>query len=50
MTSAGIGDDARIESEITATLKQFSTIQNVVILTKSGHCFGDESGLDMCLK
>lgn len=48
--SGGIGDDARIQVEVTTTLKQFSTIQKVVILLKSGHCLGDESGQDMCLK
>lgn len=48
--SPGIGADARILAEINATLKQFSTINNVVILTQAGHCFGDESGLDHCLQ
>jgi hypothetical protein len=48
--SAGIGMDARILAEITATLKQFSNIKNVVVLTKAGNCFGDESGMDQCLK
>ncbi len=47
--SPGIGADARITAEISATLKQFSNIKNVVILTKDGHCFGDESGKDRCL-
>jgi hypothetical protein len=46
----GIGADARISAEIDATLKQFSNIKNVVILTQDGHCFGDETGLDHCLK
>jgi Sporulation and spore germination len=50
ISSAGIGSDARIKAEVTTTLKQFSTIQKVVILSKSGSCFGDESGLNMCLK
>ena len=49
-SSAGIGTDALAISEINATLKQFPTIKKVVILTKDGHCFGDESGLDRCLK
>lgn len=48
--SPGIGADARITAEITATLKQFSNIKKVVILTSAGHCFADESGADMCLK
>jgi hypothetical protein len=49
-SSPGIGADARILAEINATLKQFSNIKNVVVLTQAGHCFGDESGLDRCLK
>ncbi len=48
--SAGIGTDARAMAEITATLKQFSSIKKIVVLTKDGHCFGDESGGDMCLR
>jgi len=48
-SSPGIGADARIKAEITKTLTQFSTITKVVILTRTGHCFGDESGLDPCL-
>lgn len=50
IASAGIGADARVQAEINATLKQFSNIKNVVILTKDGHCFGDESGKDRCLQ
>ena len=50
LTSPGIGADARVIAEITATLKQFPRIKQVVILTKDGHCFGDESGKDLCLK
>ena len=49
-SSPGIGTDARVKAEIDATLKQFSTITSVVILTQDGHCFGDESGMDTCLK
>lgn len=48
--SPGIGADARVTAEINATLKQFPTIKKVVILTKDGHCFGDLSGKDSCLK
>jgi hypothetical protein len=48
--SPGVGADARILAEINATLKQFSNIKNVVVLTQAGHCFADESGLDRCLK
>ena len=50
LNSGGIGADARVQSEITATLKQFANIKEVVILTKDGHCFGDESGKDFCLR
>lgn len=49
LTSAGVGTDVAIRTEIEDTLKQFSTIQKAVILTKDGHCFGDESGSDHCL-
>jgi hypothetical protein len=50
LASAGIGTDARILTEIKTTLQQFSTIKKVVVLTSGGHCFGDESGMDVCLK
>ena len=50
ISSAGTGDDARITMEIRKTLLQFSSVQKVVILTKSGNCFGDMSGMNMCLK
>src|SRR5438874_6647240 len=49
LTSPGIGADARVKAEITATLTQFTNIKKVVILTKDGHCFADESGKDLCL-
>jgi hypothetical protein len=49
-TSGGIGEDARIEAEVNATLKQFSNIKKVVILTKDGHCFADYKGNDSCLQ
>jgi hypothetical protein len=48
--SPGIGADARILAEINATLKQFSSIKNVAVLTQAGNCFGDESGQNNCLK
>jgi hypothetical protein len=50
IASSGIGTDARIQSEVATTLKQFSSITKVVILLKNGHCFADGSGLDLCLK
>lgn len=48
--SPGIGADARIQAEITTTLTQFTNIKRAVILTSTGHCFGDERGTDACLK
>jgi hypothetical protein len=42
--------DPRIKAEITRTLTQFSNIKAVVILTRDGHCFADQSGADMCLQ
>jgi spore germination protein GerM len=48
--SAGIGDDARIKSAITATLKQFSSINSVVLLDRNGNCLNDQSGDNRCLQ
>ena len=48
--SAGIGDDARVKSSVDATLKQFSTVRSVILLTKEGDCFGDMSGENICLR
>ena len=44
--SGGILDDVRVRSEIS----QFPSIKRVVILDKSGHCFGDLSGRNICLR
>jgi spore germination protein GerM len=49
-SSPGIGTDARVRAEITATLKQFTNIKKVVILSQGGQCIGDESGQNLCLK
>lgn len=49
MTSAGIGQDARVRAQIEATLTQFSTIRSVRLLGADGHCLFDESGQDRCL-
>ncbi len=49
VVSAGVGDDARAKSAVTATLKQFRGVQSVVILDKNGNCFGDMSGENRCL-
>ncbi len=48
--SAGIGDDARQKSSINATLKQFPTINSVIVLDKNGNCLSDQSGENFCLK
>lgn len=50
VVSAGVGDDARANSAIAATLKQFPTINTAVILDKSGNCLGDLSGENRCLQ
>jgi hypothetical protein len=50
MSSPGIGADARVRAEIVATLTQFTRIKKVIILTTTGHCFGDASGMDRCLR
>lgn len=49
VSTGGIGADARIMSELQATLTQFPTIKQAVILLKNGSCFGDESGQNRCL-
>jgi hypothetical protein len=48
-SSPGIGADYRILDEINATLKQFSNIKTVVVLTQTGHCF-PALGPDLCLR
>ncbi|MFE1746729.1 hypothetical protein [Coleofasciculus sp. H7-2] len=50
VVSGGIGDDARQKSSINATLKQFSTINSVIILDRNGNCLSDQSGENFCLK
>jgi hypothetical protein len=47
--SAGVGEDARAISAINATLKQFPTVNRVVVLTDRGNCLGDQSGMNRCL-
>jgi hypothetical protein len=49
VTSAGIGQDARMRAELEATLRQFSTVRTVRLLTSTGHCLFDASGQDRCL-
>lgn len=50
VASAGIGDDARITSTTTNTLRQFSSVNSVILLTSQGDCFGDMSGQNKCLE
>jgi len=47
--SAGIGQDARAQAEVEATLMQFPGVTRVIVLNAAGHCLFDESGLDTCL-
>jgi hypothetical protein len=48
-SSAGIGQDARAQAEIEATITQFPGVTKVIVLSSTGHCLFDESGLDICL-
>lgn len=48
--SAGVGDDARILSSVTTTLRQFPSVRSVVVLDQSGNCLGDMSGENRCLR
>ncbi len=49
-TLPGEGTGARIKAEINATLLQFSSIKQVVILGQDGNCWDDLSGQNLCLK
>jgi spore germination protein GerM len=44
----GTISDGQAEQTILATLRQFSTVKKVVILSKDGHCQFDLSGEDRC--
>lgn len=46
----GSVSDGQAESNIKDTLKQFPTVQKIVILNKSGKCEFDLSGLNLCLQ
>lgn len=48
--TGGVGDDARIQAAINQTLKQFPTINKVVILNEQGDCFKDMSGQNLCFE
>jgi hypothetical protein len=49
-TLSGEGTGARITAEINATLLQFSSVKQVVILNSSGNCFNDLRSGNFCLK
>lgn len=44
----GVVADGQADSEIKASLKQFSTIQKVIILNSKGDCEFDLSGMNLC--
>lgn len=44
----GVIADGRATVQLETTLKQFSTVNKVVLLTKDNNCLFDESGLDRC--
>jgi hypothetical protein len=44
----GSVSDGQLNSELTATLKQFPNVTKVVILNQAGHCLFDASGRDLC--
>jgi hypothetical protein len=48
VTSAGVGQDARVRAQIEATLLQFPTVARVQLLDLDGHCLFDQSGMDLC--
>ena len=48
ISSAGIGQDARVQAQIGATLRQFPSIQRIRLLTSTDDCLFDESGLNLC--
>lgn len=50
VVSNGVGDDARIKSSITATLRQFPSVTSVVVLDRNGNCLNDQSGNNLCLR
>lgn len=50
VASAGVGQDARMASQVNATLLQFASIKQVRLLDRAGLCLMDMSGLDQCLR
>jgi hypothetical protein len=49
VTSAGVGDDARIGATLRNTIDATTRADRIVVLDAAGGCFGDESGTDSCL-
>ncbi len=49
VASAGVGRDARLRSQVEATLRQFTTIRSVRLLGSDGRCLFDRSDQDRCL-
>ncbi|MFP4009295.1 MAG: GerMN domain-containing protein [Spirulinaceae cyanobacterium] len=49
LTYGGVGDVASMTYAIENTLKQFASVDKVIILDRSGNCWGDESGANNCL-
>jgi hypothetical protein len=50
VSSAGIGQDARVMSALNATLRQFRTIERARILDRDGDCLFDMSAENRCLR
>jgi len=49
LTYGGVGDVASMTYAIENTLQQFASVDKVIILDRSGNCWGDESGANNCL-
>ncbi len=45
---SGTVDTAQVTTTVEDTLTEFTTIDSVAILTHEDHCFGDESGMNLC--
>jgi hypothetical protein len=50
INSAGVGSDARIQNAVEETLMFNLGFEKVIILNRNGDCFGDQSGLNLCLE
>lgn len=46
--ASGTFADAIAQEQITQTLKQFSTVDTVMVLTSEGNCLFDQSGKNLC--